>query len=67
MALVKKAVEATLGSDRSLLDHLAAMTEVPVDWATVARAEAMVAPARALLDRLIARAEAHLETNLTAG
>ncbi|MCA3648553.1 MAG: 3-carboxy-cis,cis-muconate cycloisomerase [Methylobacterium sp.] len=67
MALVKKAVEATLGSDRSLLDHLAAMTEVPVDWATVARAEAMVAPARALLDRLIARAEAHLDTNLTAG
>jgi 3-carboxy-cis,cis-muconate cycloisomerase len=66
-ALVKNAVEATLGSDRSLLDHLAAMTEVPVDWAAVARAEAMVAPARALLDRLIARAEASLDTNLIAG
>ncbi len=62
-ALVKKAVEATLGSDRSLLDHLAALTDAPVDWGQIARAEAVVAPARALADRLIARAEA----NLTAG
>lgn len=59
-ALVKKAVEATMASDRSLLDHLAAMTDAPVDWAAVARAEAVVAPARALTDRLIARAEASL-------
>lgn len=62
-ALVKKAVEATLASDRSLLDHLQALTDTPVDWAQIARAEAVVAPARALLDRLVARAE----DNLRAG
>lgn len=59
-ALVKKAVEATLGSDRSLLDHLAEATDAPVDWPAVGSAQAVVAPARALLDRLVARAEANL-------
>ena len=59
-ALVKKAVEATLGSDRSLLDHLAEATDASVDWPAVGSAQAVVAPARALLDRLVARAEANL-------
>lgn len=62
-ALVKKAVEATMRGQGHLLDHLAAIAPGDMDWSALRQDGAGLAPARALLERLLALASA----SLTAG
>lgn len=60
-ALVKKAVEATMRGQGHLLDHLAAIAPGDMDWSTLKQDGAGLAPARALLERLLALAAASLK------
>lgn len=60
-ALVKKAVEAAIGSGRHLFDHLAELSDAPLDWAELRRAETTLASARALALRILAKAADHLK------
>lgn len=60
-ALVKKAVEAAMGSGRHLFDHLAEIAPAGVDWAKMRQDGAGLGPARALLERLLAAASAQLK------
>lgn len=59
-ALVKKAVEATLGSDRHLFDHLAGLTSEPIDWAGLRTGGEALSAARSLAVALLAEARAAL-------
>ena len=60
-ALVKQAVEATLDSSGHLVDHLAQLTDAPVDWQALRKGDDMLRPARALAARLIAAVDISLK------
>lgn len=66
--LVKKAVAASLGDGQHLFDHLAQATPAAVDWQLLRQPLNYLEPARLLMDRLLADAQASLrEPRVTAG
>ncbi|MGL5445882.1 MAG: lyase family protein [Rhabdaerophilum sp.] len=61
IALVKRAVEASLNDERHFLDHLTDIAPDGVDLADLRQDGAGLGPGRALLERLLATASDHLK------
>jgi len=60
LRIVKEAVAAVLQGGGHLFDEIAARTEAPVDWNAMRAPLAYLSSAGALIDRIVAEAEAAL-------